>query len=91
MTRPWRTPSHRNQNHPQVEFCDFCGAMVAAQDRIQGTAEGFRGYWVCKEHAKLALTPSFNDLGGIGNAMPSDAEDTAPHSGLNWVNEDSDW
>jgi len=91
VARPWKVPSHRNTNHPQVEFCDFCGAMVAASDRIEGTAEGFIGRWVCKEHLALATTPSFNDLGGIGNAIPANQANPAPSSGSNWVNEDSDW
>lgn len=88
--RPWKTPSFRNANNPQIEFCDLCGAMVAASDRVEATTEGLAGYWVCARH-KFATNPSFNDLGGTGNAIPLEKEGEEPHSGSNWVNEDAEW
>ena len=78
----WKTPSHRDQSKPQVEFCDLCGAMVAAEDRILATAEGLAGFWVCKEHADLALNPSFNDEPGY---IDPPKQNEFPHSGENWA------
>lgn len=89
--RPWTKPSHRDNTKPQIEFCELCGAMVAADDRILATTEGMAGRWVCKEHYEMATTPSYNDYGGPGSAAPKSTRETLPHSGSNWVNDDSDW
>ena len=80
MGRTWSTPSHRNTKTPQVEICDFCGALVGAADRVLATAEGAAGMWVCKEHEVYATTPSYNDLGGAGTLIGPQSP-LLPHSG----------
>lgn len=84
MGRVWSGSTSRNKEHLQVELCALCGRLESAQDLIEATAEGLRGYYVCRHHASLALTPSFNDLQADSNSLPERGE-MLPHSGSDWA------
>ena len=80
----WSGPNRRNIETPQIEFCDLCGAMVGAGDRIQLFVEGLDGLWVCPNHAEFISNPSFNDLGGTSQAVEPN-EPIEPSSGEDWT------
>lgn len=90
MPVAWRRPSHRNTETPQAEFCELCGALVGAADRILATAEGLNGRYICGRHGTLGTEPSYNDLGGTLAVNPRPAE-IEPHSGQNWAVEEEGW
>lgn len=88
MSSGWLYPSHRPTDDPDaVEFCALCGAPVNARDRILAIAQGLNQQWVCPEHWELAMSLSFNDLGGTGQAVDPNVP-LLPHSGVNAFEED---
>jgi len=81
----WKGPTTRDKDTLQIEFCELCGAMVGASDRVVGIEQGLRDVYLCPRH-HLGQSLSFQDLGGTGQAS-YDPEPDEPHSGVNFFEE----
>lgn len=87
MGAPWRKSKNRGDDCEQSEFCAFCGQLVDASTLIEADVQGLRGQMICRTHpweAMARLAPSFQDLGGIGQA-PQPTKDEYPHGAPDWL------
>jgi hypothetical protein len=87
----WRRPNRRDPLGLQPEICELCGQWRPVADLATSDVEGLRGRRICRDHGTLDSMPSYNDLGGAGNAMPSAPAEIEQHSGENWSVTEEDW
>lgn len=86
MGAPWGKSRRRGPTTEQSEFCALCGLLVDASTLIESQVQGLRGQMVCASHpfeAQARLEPSFQDLGGIGQA-PQPSKFEYPHGATDW-------